>query len=83
MNLSIQDCQYQNKIVIHVFRYGYVKPKHGEKIKLFFMDTDSFITYIKADDIYKDILEDVEARFHTSQYELDRPLPIEKNRKVI
>ena len=47
------------------------------------MDTDSFITYIKADDIYKDILEDVEARFHTSQYELDRPLPIEKNRKVI
>ena len=52
-------------------------------MKLFFMDTDSFITYIKADDIYKDILEDVEARFHTSQYELDRPLPIEKNRKVI
>ena len=45
------------------------------------MDTDSFITYIKADDIYKDILEDVEASFHTSQ--LDRPLPIEKNRKVI
>ena len=64
-----------------MFRHGYVKPKHGEKIKLFFMDTDSFITHIKADDIYKDILEDVEARFHTSQ--LDRPLPIEKNRKVI
>ena len=66
-----------------MFRHGYVKPKHGEKKQLFFMDTDSFITYIKADDIYKDILEDVEARFHTSQYELDRPLPIEKNRKVI
>ena len=64
-----------------MFRHGYVKPKHGEKKQLFFMDTDSFITYIKADDIYKDILEDVEARFHTSQ--LDRPLPIEKNRKVI
>ena len=45
------------------------------------MDTDSFITYIKADDIYKDISEDAEARFHTSQ--LDRPLPLEKNRKVI
>ena len=47
------------------------------------MDTDSFITYIKTDDIYKGILEDVETRFHTSQYELDRPLSIEKNRKVI
>ena len=30
------------------------------------MDTESFIVYIKADDIYKDIVEDVETRFHTS-----------------
>ena len=29
----------------------------------------------KADDIYKDIAEDVETRFDTSDYELDRPLP--------
>ena len=28
----------------------------------------------KADDIYKDIAEDVETRFDTSDYELDRPL---------
>ena len=47
------------------------------------MDTDSFIAYIKADDIYKDIAEDVETRFDTSNYELDRPLPKGKNRKVI
>ena len=32
-----------------------VKPKYGEKAKLFYMDTDSFIVYIKTDDIYKDI----------------------------
>ena len=38
------------------------------------MDTDSFILYIKVDDIYKDIAEDVETRFDTSDYELDRPL---------
>ena len=56
---------------MHVFRHGYVKLKREEKTKLFFLDTDSFITYIKTDDIYKGILEDVEARFHTSQYELD------------
>ena len=43
----------------------------------------SFIVYIKADDIYKDIAEDVETRFDTSNYELDRPLPKRKNKKVI
>ena len=34
-------------------------------------------------DIYKDIGEDVETRFSTSNYELDRPLPIGKHKKVI
>ena len=43
----------------------------------------SFIVYIKADDIYKDIAEDVETRFDTSNYELDRPLPKGKNKKVV
>ena len=47
------------------------------------MDTDSFIVYIKTGDIYKDIAEDVETRFDTSNYELGRPLPKSKNKKVI
>ena len=52
------------------------------------MDTDSFIAYIKTDVIYKDIAEDVETRFDTSNYELgcnsiDRPLPKGKNKKII
>ena len=34
----------------------------------------SFIVYIKTDDIDKDIAEDVETGFDTSNYELDRPL---------
>ena len=38
------------------------------------MDTDSFIVYMKADDIYKDIAKDVDNRFDTSNFELDRPL---------
>ena len=42
------------------------------------METDTFIVYIKADDIYKDVAEDVKARFDTSNYELDIPLPEEK-----
>ena len=47
------------------------------------MDTDSFIIYIKMDDIYKDIAEDVETRFDTSNYELDGSLSKGKNKKVI
>ena len=34
----------------------------------------SFIVYTKTDDIYKDIAEDAETIFDTSNYELDRPL---------
>ena len=45
------------------------------------MDTESFIVYIKSDDIYKNIGEDVEIRSDTSNYELDRPLPKEKMKK--
>ena len=47
------------------------------------MDTESFIVYIKTDDIYKDVAESVETRFDTSNYELDTPLPKGKNIKVI
>ena len=36
------------------------------------MDKDSFIVYVKADNIYKDILEDIKIRFDTlKNYELD------------
>ena len=45
------------------------------------MDTDSFLIYVKTEDVYKDIAEDVEKRFGTSNFELDRPSP--KRKKVI
>ena len=57
---------------MYEFWYDYVKPKYDENSKLCYMDTDSFIVYIKKDDIYKDIAEDVETRFYTSNYDLDR-----------
>ena len=47
--------------------YGYI---HG------------FIVYIKTDDTYNIIPEDVEKRFDTSNYWLNRPLP-KKTEKVI
>ena len=37
----------------------------------------------KTDDIYKDIVEDVETRFDTAHFELDRSLPKRNNEKVI
>ena len=45
------------------------------------MDTDSFMVYIKTEDVYKDIAEDVETRFDTWNYELDRLLPKRKRKK--
>ena len=66
---------------MYEFRYDYVKLKCGENAKSCYMNTDSFIVYIKTDGIYEDIAEDFETRFDASYYELDRPLPNEKIKK--
>ena len=58
-----------SKLLMYEFCYCYVKPKYGEKPNLFNVDTDSFIVYVKADDIYKDNTQDDETRFDTSNYE--------------
>ena len=70
-------------MLMYEFWYYYVKTSYSEKAKLCYTDTDSFIVYIKTDDIYKDIAENVETRFDTSNYELDRPLPKDKNNNWI
>ena len=44
-------------ILFNEFWYDYKKPKYGEKVKFCYMDTDRFIVYKKANDIYKDIAE--------------------------
>ena len=41
-----------SKILMYEFWYDYLKPKCGEKTKLCYMDRDSFIVYIKTDDIF-------------------------------
>ena len=66
---------------MYEFWYDYVKPKDGEKAKLCYMDTDSFIVYIKTEDIYLDIAKYVETRFDTTNYELNRSFPKGKIRK--
>ena len=72
-----------SKILMYEFWYDYMKPKYGGNVKLCYMDTDNFIIYIKTEDFYKDIAVDVKCKFDSSNYEIDRPLPTGKNKKVI
>ena len=72
-----------SKILMYEFWYDYMKPKYGNNVKLCYMDTDSFIMNIKTEDFYIDISNDVEKRFDTSNYEVDRPLSTVKNKIVI
>ena len=74
-----------SKILMYKFWYNYIKPKCGDEARLCYMDTDSFITYIKTEDFQKDIANDVEKWFDTYNYDKknERLLPIGKNKKVI
>ena len=74
-----------SKRLMYEFWYDYIKPKYNDKVRLCYMDTDSFVMYIKTEDFYKDIASDVERWFDTSNYDKkdNRPLPISKNKKVI
>ena len=56
-----------SKILMYEFWYNFVKPKYGKKGELCYMDTDSFIVYIKTGGIYKNIGEDIETSFDTSK----------------
>ena len=72
-----------SKTLMYEFWYDYMKPKYNDNVKLCYMDTDSFIMNIKTNDFYKDISNDVENRFDTSNYEVNRLLPTGKNKKII
>ena len=72
-----------SKTLMYEFWYDYMKSKYNDNVKLCYMDTDSFIMNIKTNDFYEDIARDVENRFDTSNYEVNRPLPTGKNKKVI
>ena len=70
---------------IYKFWYNYIKPEYGDKARLCYMDTDSFVIYIKSEDFYKDIHNDVKRWFDTCNYHKkdERPLPIGENKKAI
>ena len=70
---------------MYEFWYDYIKPKCKDKAKLGYTDTGSFIIHIQTEDFYKDIANNVEKWFDTSNYDKndERPLPICKSKKEI
>ena len=72
-----------SKVRMYEYWYDDMKPKYGDRIKLCYMDMDSFIMHIKTEDFYEDIANDVEKNYDTSNYTCERPLPIGKNKKKL
>ena len=74
-----------SKIIMYDFHYNYIKSKYGDKAKLLFTDTDSFLYEIQMEDFYKDISGDVRDRFDTSEYPENHPsgIPTGINKKVL
>ena len=70
-----------SKTLMYEFCYDYIKSKYGDKARLCYMDTDSFVMYIKTEYFVSDITGDVERWFDTSNYDVKdkRPFPIGKN----
>ena len=81
LGMSILDI---SKTLMYKFWYDYFKPKYGDRAKLCYTDTDSFIINIITEDFFVDISDDVERWFDTSNYDENdkRPLPIGMNKKV-
>ena len=52
-----------SKIIMYEFHYDYMKTKHGNNLKLCYMDTDSLVYHIKTEDFYEDIAGDVKEKF--------------------
>ena len=57
LSMSILDI---TKTRMYEFWYHYLKPKYGDKVKLCYADTDSFIIHITTEDFFEDISNDVE-----------------------
>ena len=52
LGLSVLDI---SKLALYEYWYDYVKPKYGDKAKIHYMDTDSFIVHAKSEHIYADL----------------------------
>ena len=74
-----------SKMLMYKFWYEQINPKYGDRAKLCYTDTDSFIIYIKTKDFFEDNSNDIERLFDTCNYDKNnkRPLPTGKNKKYL
>ena len=64
------------------FGINKLNPKYQQNVRLFCIDALSFIIHAKTKDIYEDIANDVEKKFNTFSYEVNRPLPTGKKKMM-
>ena len=83
VNLRLLILEIGKTLLIYEFWYDYIKPRYQKNAIPCYMDTYSFVIHIKTEDVYKDIADDTEKIFDTSNYEINRPLPRGKDKKVI
>ena len=78
LGMSILDI---SKTLMYKFWYDYIKPKYGDKAKLCYTDTDSFIIHIFTENFFEGIAGDIERWFDTSNHDENnkRPLPVDEN----
>ena len=67
LGMSILDI---SKTFMYEFWYDYIKPKYGDREKLCYRDTDSFVIHIITEDFFEDISNDVEIWFDTSMMKM-------------
>ncbi|XP_065650262.1 uncharacterized protein LOC136078418 [Hydra vulgaris] len=77
-----------SKTLMYEFHYDYIKKKYSDRAKLLFTDTDSLAYEIKTEDFYDDIINDIESKFDTSEFDPKHPsinngFKIDRNKKVI
>ena len=51
-----------SKIKMYECWYDEMKPKYKDRVRLCYMDTDSFIMHIKTEDFYKYIADGIEKK---------------------
>ena len=71
-----------SKLTLYCFHYKEIIAKYGNRVKLAYIDTDSFIYRIETENLYNDLTLNLDA-YDTSDYLPDHPLYSRTNAKVL
>jgi len=60
-----------SNLIMYQFFYDCLKPRYGDKIRLCFTDTDSFICHchIETSDLHDDMMETLDSWYDTSNFD--------------